>query len=147
MKVKMTKQPKEKQLAEAHIQRTFNSGLELASEIGISNHKIKTDWPKSVINEANKLKNIREENGHYEDFRNKTFVTIDGKNAKDFDDAVLGEKDKEGNYVLYVAIADVARFVKPGRCRWLSGRCPGKGLRAGLALRCHETKTDACRRG
>ena len=104
----------EKQLAEAHIQRTFNSGLELASEIGISNHKIKTDWPKSVINEANKLKNIREKNGHYEDLRNKTFVTIDGKNAKDFDDAVLGEKDKEGNYVLYVAIADVARFVKPG---------------------------------
>ena len=114
VKVKMTKQPKEKQLAEAHIQRTFNSGLELASEIGISNHKIKTDWPKSVINEANKLKNIREKNGHYEDLRNKTFVTIDGKNAKDFDDAVLGEKDKEGNYVLYVAIADVARFVKPG---------------------------------
>jgi ribonuclease R len=107
VKVKMTKQPKEKQLAEAHIQRTFNSGLELASEIGISNHKIKTDWPKSVINEANKLKNIREKNGHYEDLRNKTFVTIDGKNAKDFDDAVLGEKDKEGNYVLYVAIADV----------------------------------------
>ena len=114
VKVKMTKQPKEKQLVEAHIQRTFNSGLELASEIGISNHKIKTDWPKSVINEANKLKNIREKNGHYEDLRNKTFVTIDGKNAKDFDDAVLGEKDKEGNYVLYVAIADVARFVKPG---------------------------------
>ena len=30
------------------------------------------------------------------------------------DDAVLGEKDKDGNYILYVAIADVARFVKQG---------------------------------
>ena len=114
VKAKITKQPKEGQLAEARIQKTFTGGLELAYEIGISNHKIKTDWPKSVINEANKLKNDKEENGLYEDLRNKTFVTIDGKSAKDFDDAVLGEKDKEGNYILYVAIADVARFVKLG---------------------------------
>ena len=100
VKAKITKQPKEGQLAEARIQKTFTGGLELAYEIGISNHKIKTDWPKSVINEANKLKNDKEENGLYEDLRNKTFVTIDGKSAKDFDDAVLGEKDKEGNYIL-----------------------------------------------
>ena len=114
VKAKMTKQPKEGQLAEARIQKTFTGGLELAYEIGISNHKIKTEWPKSVINEANKLKNDKEENDQCEDLRNKSFVTIDGKSAKDFDDAVLGEKDKEGNYILYVAIADVARFVKLG---------------------------------
>ena len=114
VKAKMTKQPKEGHLAEAHIQRTFTGGLELAYEIGVSNHKIKTDWSKSVIKEANKLKNNKEDSGLYEDLRNKTFVTIDGKNAKDFDDAVLGEKDKEGNYILYVAIADVARYVKKG---------------------------------
>jgi ribonuclease R len=114
VKVKMSKQPVEGQLAEAYIERTFTSGLELAYEIAISNHKIKTDWPKPVINEANKLKIDKEGNGQYEDLRDKTFVTIDGKSAKDFDDAVLGEKDKEGNYILYVAIADVARFVKQG---------------------------------
>ena len=114
VKVKMTKQPQEGQLAEAYIERTFTSGLELAYEISISNHKIKTDWSKSVINEANKLKLNKEEDGHYKDLRDKTFVTIDGKSAKDFDDAVLGEKDKDGNYILYVAIADVARFVKQG---------------------------------
>ena len=114
VKAKMTKQPKEGQLAEAHIQKAFTGGLELAYEIGISNHKIKTDWPKSVINEANQLKNDKEKIGQFEDLRNKTFVTVDGKSAKDFDDAVLGEKDKDGNYILYVAIADVARFVKQG---------------------------------
>ena len=114
VKVKMTKQPQEGQLAEAYIERTFTSGLELAYEIAISNHKIKTDWSKSVINEANKLKLNREEDSHYKDLRDKTFVTIDGKSAKDFDDAVLGEKDEDGNYILYVAIADVARFVKQG---------------------------------
>ena len=114
VKVKMTKQPEEGQLAEAYIEKTFTSGLELAYEIAISNHKIKTDWSKSVINEANKLKLLEEGNDHYEDLRDKTFVTIDGKSAKDFDDAVLGEKDEDGNYILYVAIADVARFVKQG---------------------------------
>ncbi len=114
VKVKMIKQPREGQLAEAYIEKSFTSGLELAYEIAISNHKIKTDWPKSVINEANKLKTSKEERGHLEDLRNKVFVTIDGKNAKDFDDAVFGEKDNEGNYILYVAIADVARFVKQG---------------------------------
>ena len=114
VKVKMIKQPREGQLAEAYIEKSFTSGLELAYEIAISNHKIKTDWPKSVINEANKLKTSKEKRGHLEDLRNKVFVTIDGKNAKDFDDAVFGEKDNEGNYILYVAIADVARFVKQG---------------------------------
>ena len=114
VKVKMTKQPQEGQLAEAYIERTFTSGLELAYEIAISNHNIKTDWPKSVINESKKLKLEKQDNNEYKDLRDKTFVTIDGKSAKDFDDAVLGEKDKDGNYILYVAIADVARFVKQG---------------------------------
>ena len=114
VKVKMSKQPQESQLAEAYIERTFTSGLDLAYEIAISNHNIKTDWPKSVINESKKLKLEKQDNNEYTDLRDKTFVTIDGKSAKDFDDAVLGEKDKDGNYILYVAIADVARFVKQG---------------------------------
>ena len=107
VKVRMIKQPQEGRLAEAYIERTFTSGLELAYEIAISNYKIKTDWPKSVINEANKLKIEKEENAHYEDLRDKTFVTIDGKSAKDFDDAVLGEKDGEGNYILYLSLIHI----------------------------------------
>ncbi|HRK02355.1 MAG TPA: ribonuclease R, partial [Oligoflexia bacterium] len=47
------------------------------------------------------------------DLREKHFVTIDGKDARDFDDAVLVEKTDSG-YVLYVAIADVGEFVRPG---------------------------------
>ena len=90
VKVKMSKQPQESQLAEAYIERTFTSGLDLAYEIAISNHNIKTDWPKSVINESKKLKLEKQDNNEYTDLRDKTFVTIDGKSAKDFDDAVLG---------------------------------------------------------
>lgn len=114
VKVKMIKQPEESKLAEGYIEKVLANGLELAYEIAISNHNIKTNWPTSVINEAKKLKNEKEKEDQYEDLRSKKFVTIDGKTAKDFDDAVLGEKDKQGNYILYVAIADVARFVKQG---------------------------------
>ena len=114
VKVKITQQPEAGKLAEAYIERTFTGGLELAYEIAISNYKINPTWPKSLISEANKLKFAEEKDVNFEDLRNKTFVTIDGKNAKDFDDAVFGENDKDGNYILYVAIADVARFVKQG---------------------------------
>ncbi|MAJ81392.1 MAG: ribonuclease R [Legionellales bacterium] len=49
---------------------------------------------------------------HREDWTALDFVTIDGEDAKDFDDAVYVNKTKEG-YNVYVAIADVSHFVKP----------------------------------
>ncbi|MCL4110927.1 UNVERIFIED_CONTAM: hypothetical protein GTU68_030119, partial [Idotea baltica] len=46
------------------------------------------------------------------DMRDKNFVTIDGEDAKDFDDAVYSHKTKTGGWKLYVAIADVSNYVK-----------------------------------
>ncbi len=48
------------------------------------------------------------------DLRKKAFVTIDGKDARDFDDAVYAERKKSGAYTLWVSIADVSAFVKEG---------------------------------
>lgn len=48
-----------------------------------------------------------------EDLREILHVTIDGETAKDFDDAVAVVKTKNG-YRLYVSIADVGHFVRPG---------------------------------
>lgn len=47
------------------------------------------------------------------DLRKMKFITIDGKTAKDFDDAILVE-EKPAGFRLWVAIADVSHYVKPG---------------------------------
>lgn len=74
---------------------------------------------------------------HYpdrEDLQDLECFTIDPETAKDFDDAVSLEKDKQGNWVLGVHIADVSYFVQEGspldqeaskRCNstYFPGRC------------------------
>ena len=66
------------------------------------------EWPKEVLAE---LKNYEVKNNKRADLRKIPFVTIDGKDAKDFDDAVFCEFSKDG-FDLQVAIADVAEIVK-----------------------------------
>ncbi len=51
--------------------------------------------------------------GARRDLRASRFVTIDGQTAKDFDDAVYTEK-MSGGFRLWVAIADVSHYVRPG---------------------------------
>ncbi len=69
-------------------------------------------FPKAVIDETQDLKVPTLDKR--EDLRDVPLVTIDGADARDFDDAVFAEKTKNGGYHLIVAIADVAHYVRFG---------------------------------
>jgi len=78
-------------------------------------HQIETEWPIEVEAELAQLSEnaVSETNKSVIDLTHLPFVTIDGENAKDFDDAVFCEQVGDG-FCLDVAIADVARWVAPG---------------------------------
>jgi len=72
-------------------------------------------FPKAVIKQAKSIpQEVREEDleGRI-DLRDQFIFTIDGEDAKDFDDAVSLEIE-DNYYVLGVHIADVSHYVKPG---------------------------------
>lgn len=70
-------------------------------------------YPVNAVKDAEKIiqRRANEKGVRRKDLTNLPFVTIDGENAKDFDDAVCLVKLKSG-FKLYVAIADVGHFVK-----------------------------------
>jgi ribonuclease R len=88
-------------------------GLEVT--VAIRNHALPYQWPDAVLSEAARFASEVSEDAKIdrEDLRHLPFVTIDGEDAKDFDDAVYCMPRKQGGWVLYVAIADVSHYVKP----------------------------------
>ena len=86
----------------------------MAVEIAIRSHEIPGDWPDEVLDEVNSLTDeVKEEDKcHREDIRHLPLVTIDGADARDFDDAVYCEPQGSG-WRLLVAIADVSHYVHP----------------------------------
>ncbi|MFO2971474.1 ribonuclease R [Legionella pneumophila serogroup 10] len=86
-------------------------GMEI--QVAIHAHGIPFEWPDDVLAEVAKIpQQISEEQLRGRtDLRNLPFVTIDGEDAKDFDDAVYCYKKPKGGFQLYVAIADVSHYV------------------------------------
>ncbi len=87
-------------------------GMEI--EVAIFAHGIPAQWPDEVMAEVAKIPQhvSEEELKGRTDLRSLPFVTIDGEDAKDFDDAVYCYQKPKGGYQLYVAIADVSHYVK-----------------------------------
>ena len=81
------------------------------SLIAIATHDIPDEFAKEAVAEADAAKPVTLDNRT--DLRSIPLVTIDGADARDFDDAVFAEQDGEG-WHLIVAIADVSHYVKPG---------------------------------
>ncbi len=89
-------------------------GMEI--DVAIRSHDLPWEWPVAVTQAAEALDDHvpAEEIRQRVDLRDLPFVTIDGEDAKDFDDAVFCERASRGGYKLYVAVADVSHYVTPG---------------------------------
>lgn len=85
------------------------------SLIALHHHDIPTEFPLPALDLAQNAKATIL--GKREDLRDVPLVTIDGADARDFDDAVWAEPDSDagnkGGWHIMVAIADVASYVRP----------------------------------
>jgi ribonuclease R len=86
------------------------------SLIAIHQHGIPDDFPEEVLAEADRIKPAGLQGRT--DLRDMPLVTIDPADARDHDDAVFAQPDDDpnnpGGHVIWVAIADVAHYVRPG---------------------------------
>lgn len=89
-------------------------GMEI--EVAIRSHDIPHSWPEAVGEQAAAIPEVVDEADKQDrvDLRDLPLVTIDGEDARDFDDAIYCEPRKNGGYRLLVAIADVSHYVRPG---------------------------------
>ncbi|WP_205957035.1 MULTISPECIES: ribonuclease R [Pantoea] len=91
-------------------------GTSLAVDMALRTHEIPHSWPPEVEAQVSKLSEEVPESAKKGrvDLRQLPLVTIDGEDARDFDDAVYCEKKRGGGWRLWVAIADVSYYVRPG---------------------------------
>lgn len=87
----------------------------LAVQAAIHGHEIPHEFPQEVLDEASAVPLTVDAATAAQrvDLRALQLVTIDGEDAKDFDDAVYCEPNRDG-FRLIVAIADVSSYVRPG---------------------------------
>ena len=87
----------------------------METEIAIHSHSLPCEFPAAVVAEAEAFgtRIPQDAIAGREDLRDMELVTIDGEDARDFDDAVWCER-KGGGWRVIVAIADVAHYVRPG---------------------------------
>lgn len=88
-------------------------GMEI--QIALREHDLPHEFPDQVKAEVATLADEVTEEAKLPrvDLRDLPLVTIDGEDARDFDDAVYCEPKKSGGWRLWVAIADVSYYVRP----------------------------------
>ncbi|MGH8130341.1 MAG: RNB domain-containing ribonuclease, partial [Steroidobacteraceae bacterium] len=118
--VEITEQPSRNRDPVGRVLRVLpdGGGAATAIDLAIASHGLSHEFPETAVVEARKFgRDISAAAlAGREDLRALPLVTIDGEDARDFDDAVFAEPDPEhaGGWHLIVAIADVAWYVRPG---------------------------------
>jgi len=87
----------------------------LVVEMAIASHDLPQEWPAAALRDAAEVEPDVQpsEIAGRVDLRGLPLVTIDGEDARDFDDAVYAEPSGDG-FRLLVAIADVSHYVRAG---------------------------------
>ncbi len=111
----ITEPPTEHRPPVGRVVRIFGAdiGPKDAVELAIESFNLSTEFPSDVLQQAATISPTVTEaqmQGRM-DLRSTPLVTIDGEDARDFDDAVYCEVRKTGGFKLIVAIADVASYV------------------------------------
>ena len=110
--------PTKDELATGHIVQSMadKADTEIIIPQTILEFGLPYEFPEEVIKEAESFKepSAQDREGRI-DLRDLALVTIDGEDARDFDDAVYAEKRPGGGYRVVVAIADVSHYVRSGK--------------------------------
>ncbi len=104
--------------AKGRIVRVMGSKDDAATqlEVALTRFELPHVFPEAVVSEAAALPDAPDEAEAAEriDLRDIPFMTIDGEDARDFDDAVWAKAEEKGGWRLLVAIADVSHYVTEG---------------------------------
>ena len=124
--VEIIEQPTQRRQPVGRVTEVLGDRLQAGMEVDIAlnSHGIPHEWPEAVEAEAAALgQRVAEADKQgRRDLRELPLVTIDGEDARDFDDAVFCER-KGKHWRLIVAIADVSSYVAPdsaldGEAQW-----------------------------
>jgi len=96
------------------LEKINRTGAQAISQIAIYDYSIPVEFPEDALKQARAAGPAPL--GKREDLRDVPLITIDGEDARDFDDAVFAEPDddpnNDGGWHLMVAIADVSWYVR-----------------------------------
>ncbi|MDO9541373.1 MAG: RNB domain-containing ribonuclease, partial [Kiritimatiellia bacterium] len=94
----------------------------------IRQYALPDHFKPEVLREAERAAELLNQPGERNDFREKYILTIDPATARDYDDAISLESDKNGNRILGVHIADVSHFVRPNNALDREARLRGNSV-------------------
>jgi ribonuclease R len=116
--VEITRRPQGDQPAQGRIAEVLTDmrPSDIAARFAILRHDLPQEFPPEVLRTANLFAPdvLPADRDGREDLRDTPLVTIDGADARDFDDAVYAERLRGGGWRLVIAIADVSHYVRVG---------------------------------